>query len=147
MNGRPELVDRPPFHPLPNALLIDLSVLGWIGDPTPERRRLTDCILSNDKDLYVSIGAVVELDKEWAGPDGVNDRLDPIYIEDWTIKLPEPDYGARIRDSPTVGEMVDEAHRELAELERKREDQLPKTDAKFAGNFLQILVSDMTLWG
>lgn len=38
--------------------------------------------------------------------------------------------------------MVDEAHRELAKLEQEREDQLPKTDAKFAGNLVQILVSE-----
>jgi hypothetical protein len=116
--------------------------LGGIGSSTPERRRFINYLQSNDKQLYVSTGVIEELDKEWAGPYGVNDWLDPIRNEDWIVALPEPDYGARIRDSPTVGEMVDEAHRELAKLEQEREDQLPKTDAKFAGNLVQILVSE-----
>ena len=42
-------------------------------------------IQSNDKQLYVSTGVVEELDKEWAGPYGVNDWLDPIRNEDWIV--------------------------------------------------------------
>jgi hypothetical protein len=38
--------------------------------------------------------------------------------------------------------MVDEAHRELAKLKQERENELPKTDAKFAGNLVQIRVSE-----
>lgn len=142
MSERPKLVDVPPSLPLPDALLIDSSVLGGIGASTTERRKLISYIRSNDKQLYVPTGVIDELHKDWAGPYGVNDWLDPIRNEDWIDALPEPDYGARIRDSPTVGEMVDEAHKELAELEHEREDQLPKTDAKFAGNLVQILVSE-----
>ena len=36
-----------------------------------------------------------------------------------------------------MSEIVDEAHRELAKLEQEREDELPKTDARLAGNLLQ----------
>ena len=142
MSDRPKLVDSSPLYPLPDTLLVDSSVLGGIGRSTPERRQLISYIQSNDKQLYVSTGVVEELDKEWAGPYGVNDWLDPIRNEDWIVALPEPDYGARIRDGPTVSEMVDEAHRELAKLEQEREDELPKTDAKFAGNLVQIRVSE-----
>jgi hypothetical protein len=128
MSGRSKLVDIPPLRPLLDALRIHSSVLGGIGSSTPERRRLINYLQSNDKQLYVSTGVIDELDKDWAGPYGVNEWLDPIRNEDWIVALPEPDYGARICDSPTVGEMVDEAHSELAELEQEREDQLRKTD-------------------
>jgi hypothetical protein len=142
MSGRPTLVDVPPLHSLPDALLVDSSVLIGIGRSTPERRRLSSHTQSSDTQLYVSTGVIEELDMEWAGPYGVNDWLDPIRNEGWIVRLPEPDYGARIRDSPTVAEMVDDAHSELAKIEQEREDQLPKTDAKFAGNLVQILVSE-----
>jgi len=80
MSDRPKLVDSSPRYPLPDALLVDSSVLGGIGRSTPERRQLINYIQSNDKQLYVSTGVVEELDKEWAGPYGVNDWLDPISL-------------------------------------------------------------------
>ncbi|MDB2272929.1 hypothetical protein PM032_18410, partial [Halorubrum ezzemoulense] len=73
MSDRPKVVDSSPLYPLPDALLVDSSVLGGIGRSTPERRQLINYITSNDKQLYVANGVVEELDKEWAGPYGVND--------------------------------------------------------------------------
>ncbi|WP_182013810.1 hypothetical protein [Haloquadratum walsbyi] len=56
MNDRPKLIDSSPLYPIPDALLVDSSVLGGIGRSTPERRQLINYIQSNDKQLYVGRG-------------------------------------------------------------------------------------------
>jgi hypothetical protein len=144
MSDRGDLVDMPPIRPVPDALLIDSSVLGGIPPAGSERRRFINFVRSHDKQLYVSEDVVDELDQPWTGPNGVNDWLAPVRddTESWITQLSMTEYGVRIRDNPTASEMVDEAHMKLAEEEQEREDELPKTDAKFAGNLVQVLVAE-----
>jgi hypothetical protein len=68
MSGRPKLVNIPPLHPLPDAPLIDQSVLGGIGSSTPQWRHFINYLQSNNEQLYVSTGVIEELSKGWGRP-------------------------------------------------------------------------------